>query len=174
MATQNPIEQEGTYPLPEAQVDRFMLKLRVTYPGRDEERAIMEAVTGEGLPTIDAVINPDTLRGAQETVREIYMDDKVKNYILDIVFATREPKQFGLDVGHLIAYGGSPRATIFLAQAAKAHAFLRGRGYVTPEDVKSIGPDVLRHRVIVTYEAEAEELDSEAVLQRVFDHIEVP
>jgi MoxR-like ATPase len=174
MATQNPIEQEGTYPLPEAQVDRFMLKLRVTYPGRDEERAIMEAVTGEGLPSIDAVITPETLGRAQKTVREIYMDEKVKNYILDIVFATRDPEQFGLDIKHLIAYGGSPRATIYLAMAARAHAFLRGRGYVTPEDVKAVGPDVLRHRVIVTYEAEAEELDSEAVIQRVFDHIEVP
>jgi MoxR-like ATPase len=174
MATQNPIEQEGTYPLPEAQVDRFMLKLRVTYPSRDEERAIMEAVTGAGLPSIDAVIDPDVLKSAQQTVREIYMDEKVKNYILDIVFATRDPKQFGIDIGHLISYGGSPRATIFLAQAAKAHAFLRGRGYVTPEDVKSVGPDVLRHRVIVTYEAEAEELDSEAVISKIFDHVEVP
>jgi len=174
MATQNPIEQEGTYPLPEAQVDRFMLKLKVTYPSREEEKAIMEAVTQTGLPSIDAVIHPDTLRKAQETARDIYMDEKVKNYILDIVFATRDPRKFNLDIGHLIAYGGSPRATIFLAQAARAHAFLRGRGYVTPEDVKAIGPDVLRHRVIVTYEAEAEELDSEAVIQKVFDHIEVP
>ena len=174
MATQNPIEQEGTYPLPEAQVDRFMLKLRVTYPSRDEERTIMEAITGDGLPDVSAIITPESLKSAQETVRDIYMDEKVKNYVLDIVFATRDPKQFGLDIGHLIAYGGSPRATIFLAQAAKAHAFLRGRGYVTPEDVKAVGPDVLRHRVIVTYEAEAEELDSEAVVQRVFDHIEVP
>jgi MoxR-like ATPase len=174
MATQNPIEQEGTYPLPEAQVDRFMLKLRVTYPSRDEERAIMEAVTGEGLPEIEAVIDPGVLSSAQRTVREIYMDEKVKNYILDIVFATRDPKQFGLDLSHLISYGGSPRATIFLAMAARAHAFLRGRGYVTPEDVKSVGADVLRHRVIVTYEAEAEELDSDDILRRVFDHIEVP
>jgi MoxR-like ATPase len=174
MATQNPIEQEGTYPLPEAQVDRFMLKLRVTYPTRDEERAIMEAVTGEGLPEVGPVIDPEVLKKAQQTVREIYMDDKVKNYILDIVFATRTPKEFGLPIDHLIAYGGSPRATIFLAEAARAHAFLRGRGYVTPEDVKAVGPDVLRHRVIVTYEAEAEELDSEAVIRRVFDHIEVP
>jgi MoxR-like ATPase len=174
MATQNPIEQEGTYPLPEAQIDRFMLKLRVTYPSRDEEKAIMEAVTGAGLPSVTPVINPDTLRKAQATVREIYMDEKVKNYILDVVFATRDPKSFGLDIGHLIAYGGSPRATIFLASAARAHAFLRGRGYVTPEDVKAVGPDVLRHRVIVTYEAEAEELTSDAVIQRIFDHIDVP
>jgi len=174
MATQNPIEQEGTYPLPEAQVDRFMLKLRVTYPTREEERVIMESVTRGALPEVRPVITPDVLRGAQETVREIYMDEKVKNYILDIVFATRDPEQFNLPIKHLIAYGGSPRATIFLAMAARAHAFLRGRGFVTPEDVKAVGPDVLRHRLIVTYEAEAEELDSEAVLQRIFDHIEVP
>ncbi len=174
MATQNPIEQEGTYPLPEAQVDRFMLKLKVTYPTRDEERTIMEAVTGDGFDDVKPVIDPAGLARAQKTVREIYIDEKVKNYILDIVFATRDPRQFGLKIEHLIAYGGSPRATIFLAQAAKAHAFLRGRGYVTPEDVKAIGYDVLRHRVIVTYEAEAEELDSEAVLRQLFDHIEVP
>jgi MoxR-like ATPase len=174
MATQNPIEQEGTYPLPEAQVDRFMLKLKVTYPNREEEKAIMEAVTGEGLPELEPVINPTTLRSAQATVREIYMDEKVKNYILDIVFATRDPKRFHIPIDHLIAYGGSPRATIFLAGAARAHAFLRGRGYVTPEDVKAIGHDVLRHRVIVTYEAEAEELTSEDVIQQIFDHIEVP
>jgi MoxR-like ATPase len=174
MATQNPIEQEGTYPLPEAQVDRFMLKLRVTYPTREDERMILDAVTTDGLPDIQPVIDPAALKRAQEVVREIYVDDKVKNYILDIVFATRDPEPFGLPIKHLIAWGGSPRATIFLTQAAKAHAFLRGRGYATPEDVKAIAPDVLRHRLIVTYEAEAEELDSEAVLQRVLDHIEVP
>ena len=174
LATQNPIEQEGTYPLPEAQVDRFMLKLKVTYPSREEEKAIMEMVTSGAVPTIDPVINPQVLKQAQQTVREIYMDEKVKNYILDIVFATRDPESFKLPIKHLIAYGGSPRATIFLAEAAKAHAFLRGRGYATPEDVKAVGFDVLRHRVIVTYEAEAEGLDSEAVLQRIFDHIEVP
>jgi MoxR-like ATPase len=174
MATQNPIEQEGTYPLPEAQVDRFMLKLKVTYPSREDERSIMEAVTTDGLPGIEPVINPETLKRAQEVVREIYVDEKVKNYILDIVFATREPDQFGLPIKHLIAWGASPRATIFLTQAAKAHAFLRGRGYATPEDVKAVGADILRHRIIVTYEAEAEELDSESVIQKVFDHIEVP
>jgi MoxR-like ATPase len=174
MATQNPIEQEGTYPLPEAQVDRFIMKLRITYPQRDEERVIMERVTGEGLPEIDPVIDPERLKKAQELVREIYMDEKVKNYILDIVFATRDPESFALPIKHLIAYGASPRATIYLAQTAKAHAFLRGRGYVTPEDIKSVGPDVLRHRVIVTYEAEAEQLDSEAVVKRIFDGVEVP
>ena len=169
MATQNPIEQEGTYPLPEAQVDRFMLKLKVTYPTREDEKLIMEAVTTGGLPEIQPVVDPAALRRAQEVVRDIYVDEKVKNYILDIVFATRNPEQFGLPIKHLIAWGGSPRATIYLTQAAKAHAFLRGRGYATPEDVKTIGPDVLRHRLIVTYEAEAEELDSEAVLQKVLD-----
>jgi MoxR-like ATPase len=174
MATQNPIEQEGTYPLPEAQVDRFIMRLKVTYPQRDEERLIMEKVTGEGLPEIEPVINPARLQKAQELVREIYVDEKVKNYILDIVFATRDPESFGLPIQHLIGYGASPRATIYLAQAAKAHAFLRGRGYATPEDVKSIGPDVLRHRVIVTYEAEAEQLDSEAIVKRIFDGVEVP
>ncbi len=174
MATQNPIEQEGTYPLPEAQIDRFMLKIKVNYPTRDEEKEILETVTGEGLPEVGAVIDRDVLKRAQKTVREIYMDEKVKNYILDIVFATRDPDQFNIPIKHLIAYGGSPRATIFMTQAAKAHAFLRGRGYATPEDVKTVGPDVLRHRLIVTYEAEAEQLDSEAVLQKIFDHIEVP
>ena len=174
MATQNPIEQEGTYPLPEAQVDRFMLKLRVGYPTREEEKAIMEAVTQGGLPSISPAIDIPTLKSAQQTVRDIYTDEKVKGYILDLIFATRDPEQFNLPIKHLISYGGSPRATIFLTMAAKAHAFLRGRGYVTPEDVKAVGPDVLRHRVIVTYEAEAEELDSEAIIQRIFDHIEVP
>jgi len=174
MATQNPIEQEGTYPLPEAQVDRFMLKLKVTYPTREDEKLIMDAVTTDGLPDIQKVIDSDVLARAQKTVRDIYVDEKVKNYILDVVFATREPARFGLPIEHLIAYGGSPRATIYLAQAAKAHAFLRGRGYATPEDVKAIGADVLRHRLIVTYEAEAEEIDAEAIVQKIFDHIEVP
>jgi len=174
MATQNPIEQEGTYPLPEAQVDRFMMKLRISYPQRDEERVIMERVTVEGLPEIDPVVEPERLKKAQDLIREIYMDEKIKNYILDIIFATRDPEQFNLPIKHLIAYGASPRATIFLTQASKAHAFLRGRGYVTPEDVKAVSADVLRHRVIVTYEAEAEELDSESIIRQIFDAIEVP
>jgi MoxR-like ATPase len=174
MATQNPIEQEGTYPLPEAQVDRFMMKLRITYPQREEEKVIMETVTGDGLPEIDPVIDPDRLKSAQKLIRDIYMDEKIKNYILDIIFATREPDKFNLPIKHLIAYGASPRATIYLAQASKAHAFLRGRGYVTPEDVKAVSADILRHRVIVTYEAEAEELDSEAIIRQIFDAVEVP
>ncbi len=174
MATQNPIEQEGTYPLPEAQVDRFMMKLRVTYPQREEERVIMDRVTVEGLPDIEPVITPERLKDVQDVVRSIYMDEKIKNYVLDIVFATRDPERFKLPIKHLIAYGGSPRATIFLTQTAKAHAFLAGRGYVTPEDVKAVGADVLRHRIIVTYEAEAENLDSDAIVRRVFDAVEVP
>jgi MoxR-like ATPase len=174
MATQNPIEQEGTYPLPEAQVDRFMMKVKITYPQREEERAILERVTVDGMPNIEPVITPDRLKKAQDLTRGIYIDEKVKNYILDIVFATRDPESFGLNVKHLIAYGASPRATIYLAQGAKAHAFLRGRGYVTPEDVKAVSADILRHRVIVTYEAEAEELDSEAIIKQIFDSVEVP
>jgi MoxR-like ATPase len=174
MATQNPIEQEGTYPLPEAQVDRFMMKIKISYPQRDEEKIIMERVTVDGLPDVDPVVEPDRLKKAQELIRGIYMDEKIKNYILDIIFATRDPERFKLPVKHLIAYGASPRATIFLAQTSKAHAFLRGRGYVTPEDVKAVGADVLRHRVIVTYEAEAEELDSEAIIRQIFDAVEVP
>ncbi len=174
LATQNPIEQEGTYPLPEAQVDRFMLKLRVGYPGKQEERQIMDRMSGDSLPSVNAVITPERITRAQQVVTRVYMDEKVKDYILDIVFATREPEKYKLDVKHLIAYGASPRASIYLALAARAHAFMRGRGYVTPEDVKAIGMDVLRHRVITTYEAEAENVTSEEVLQRLFDVIEVP
>ncbi|HZL86194.1 MAG TPA: MoxR family ATPase [Candidatus Krumholzibacteria bacterium] len=174
LATQNPIEQEGTYPLPEAQVDRFMLKLRVGYPGKQEERQIMDRMSGDSLPSVNAVITPERIIRAQQVVTRVYMDEKVKDYILDIVFATREPEKYKLDIKHLIAYGASPRASIYLALAARAHAFMRGRGYVTPEDVKAIGMDVLRHRVITTYEAEAENVTSEEVLQRLFDVIEVP
>ena len=174
LATQNPIEQEGTYPLPEAQVDRFMLKLRVTYPSRDEELEIMNRMASGKEPVAEPVVSPDTILGARDLVAEIYVDEKIKKYILDIVFATREPKQFGLDIADLIAYGASPRASIYLSIAARAHAFLRGRPYVTPEDVKAIAMDVLRHRVIITYEAEAEELSSEDVVQRILDNVEVP
>jgi len=174
LATQNPIEQEGTYPLPEAQVDRFMLKLRIGYPSKSEERQIMDRMSGEELPEVNNVITPERITKAQQTVTGVYMDEKVKDYILDVVFATRDPEKYRLDVKHLIAYGASPRASIYLALAARAHAFVRGRGYVTPEDVKAIGMDVLRHRVITTYEAEAENVTSEDVLQRIFDVIEVP
>ncbi|MDP8249155.1 MAG: AAA family ATPase [Candidatus Tritonobacter lacicola] len=175
LATQNPIEHEGTYPLPEAQVDRFMLKLNITYPSREEEREIVErmAVVGKEIK-VDPVIGPDEILRARQTVNEIYIDQKIKEYILDLVFATREPKNHGLDLENLILYGASPRASIYLTVAAKAHAFLSGRGYVVPQDVKSVGMDVLRHRVIVTYEAEAEEMTSEQILSRIFDEVPVP
>jgi MoxR-like ATPase len=174
LATQNPIEQEGTYPLPEAQVDRFMLKIKVTYPSPEEERQILELMTGAPLPALKPVVTPADIMRAREAVASVYVDEKIKGYVIDIVFATREPERFGLDLRPLIAYGASPRATIYLAQAAKAHAFLRGRGYVTPEDVKAIALDVLRHRVIVTYEAEAEEVTAEDIARRVLDRVEVP
>jgi MoxR-like ATPase len=174
LATQNPIEQEGTYPLPEAQVDRFMLKLNVTYPDKLEERGILERMTAKSVPVAETVVSKDALMQARELVKEIYIDEKINDYILDIVFATREPKTYGLDLDNLIEYGASPRATIFLAQAARAHAFLYGRGYVTPEDIKSIGLDVLRHRVIVSYEAEAEEIAPEDIVRKIFDSVESP
>ncbi|MDX6769963.1 MAG: AAA family ATPase [Elusimicrobiota bacterium] len=175
LATQNPIEQEGTYPLPEAQVDRFMLKVRMGYPSKGEEKGILERMSGEKAPEPRKVASPEQLKRARQVAASLYLDEKVKDYIVDLVFATREPKAHRL-AGHekLIAYGASPRATIALAKAAKAYAFLNGRGYVTPEDVKSIGPDVLRHRVIVTYEAEAENVDSDAVVRAVFEAVDVP
>ena len=174
MATQNPIEQEGTYPLPEAQVDRFMLKLNVTYPSRTEEREILErVVVGEDTP-LEPAVEPEQILQARRVVHEIYVDDKIKEYILDIVFATREPERFDLNIKHLIEYGASPRASIYLQHAARAHAFLKGRGFVTPQDVKSIGADVLRHRIIVSYEAEAEEITSEQIIQEIFNKIPVP
>lgn len=174
MATQNPIEQEGTYPLPEAQVDRFMLKLSITYPSRKEEWEIIDRNAEVGFPEVKKVISPKDILKAREVVAQIYVDEKIKDYILNIVFATRAPEEYGLDLKDLIAYGASPRASIYLNLASKAHAFLKGRGYVTPEDVKAIGMDVLRHRVIVTYEAEAEEITSEDIVKKVFDEIEVP
>jgi len=174
MATQNPIEQEGTYPLPEAQVDRFMLKLSITYPSRKEEWEIIDRNAEVGFPQVKKVISPKDILKAREVVAQIYVDEKIKDYILNIVFATRAPEEYGLDLKDLIAYGASPRASIYLNLTAKAHAFLKGRGYVTPEDVKAIGMDVLRHRVIVTYEAEAEEITSEDIVKKVFDEIEVP
>ena len=175
LATQNPVEQEGTYPLPEAQVDRFMLKVKVGYPTRDEEKQIMDRMGGEVLPKASAVIGPEQIARAREVVNQIYVDEKVKDYILNIVFATREPGTHGLkELEDYIEYGASPRATIALSQATKAHAFLRRRGFVTPEDVKAIAFDVLRHRITLTYEAEAEELTPEKIIQRVFDRVEVP
>jgi MoxR-like ATPase len=175
LATQNPIEQEGTYPLPEAQLDRFMLKLKIDYPNKEQERKILDrmAVTNKSFD-IKAVVSPAEIAEVRSVVDEIYIDEKIKDYIVDIVCATREPKKYGLDMENFISYGASPRATIFLAIAAKAHAFIQQRGYVTPQDVKSIGTDVLRHRVIVSYEAEAEDKTSEDIIQTVFDNIEVP
>jgi MoxR-like ATPase len=175
MATQNPIEQEGTYPLPEAQVDRFMLMVKVGYPSRDEERSVMDRMTGPLAAKAQAKTSPEMLLDARKVVRDVYMDDRVKDYIVDVVFATREPEKRGLkELAPLIEYGASPRASIALNLAARAHAFLRHRGYVTPEDVKAIGPDVLRHRVVLSYEAEAEEVQAEDIVRRVFEVVEVP
>ena len=175
MATQNPIEQEGTYPLPEAQIDRFMLMIKVGYPSRDDERKIMDRMTVGELPRAESIITTAELVDARKVVSQVYVDEKVKDYIVDVVFATREPKKCGLkDLAPLIEYGASPRASIALNLAARAHAFLRHRGYVTPEDVKAIGPDVLRHRVVLTYEADAEEVTTEQIVRRVFEAIEVP
>jgi MoxR-like ATPase len=176
LATQNPIEQEGTYPLPEAQVDRFMLKINVTYPSLDEERQIIKrmAVTDKHID-VRPVVNPKEIIKARGIVDEVYMDEKLEKYILDIVFATRQPKKYKLDeLTSLIQYGASPRASIYLTVAAKAYAFIQGRGYVTPQDVKSIGHDILRHRVIASYEAEAEEKTSDDIIKRIFEEIEVP
>jgi len=175
LATQNPIEQEGTYPLPEAQVDRFMLKLAIGYPNKEEELEIMRRMTRGHLAQVMPVVQPEDIRRARQVVTEVYIDEKIERYIIDLVFATREPAKYGLqELEDLIQFGASPRASIFLAQAAKAHAFLRGRGYVTPEDVRSIGLDVMRHRIILTYEAEAEEKTTEYVIAQVLSRIEVP
>lgn len=175
LATQNPLEHEGTYPLPEAQVDRFMLKLAVTYPDRDEEMEILERMAStKPLATIEPVASLDDIVKARQAVDGVYLDDKIKRYIIDIVFATREPEQAGLDITPYIDFGASPRATIFLALASKAHAFVQGRDYVTPQDVKSIGMDVLRHRLLTTYEAEAAGLSSGDLIQQIFDHMPVP
>lgn len=176
LATQNPIEQEGTYPLPEAQVDRFMLKLNITYPNKEEEFAILKQMSfTDKKIEVNSVISPQDILRARSVVDEVYMDEKIQRYIIDIVFATREPKNYRLDeLTSLIQYGASPRATIYLTVAAKAYAFIQGRGYVTPQDVKSIGFDVLRHRVTVSYEAEAEEKTSEDIIKKIFDEIEVP
>jgi MoxR-like ATPase len=175
LATQNPIEQEGTYPLPEAQVDRFMLKLRVGYPSRDEEKEIMRRMAGGEPISVDRVASPKTILETRKRIAELYMDDRIVDYIVDVVQATRQPKQFGLDdLVPLIEFGASPRATIALAQAGRAHAFLRGRSFVTPDDIKAIGPDVLRHRVLTTYEAEAEEVSSDDIVKKIFAKIESP
>jgi MoxR-like ATPase len=175
MATQNPIEQEGTYALPEAQLDRFMLMVKVGYPTKQEEREIMDRMTtGIGVRA-EPVATPEELLSARKAISQVYIDEKIREYIVNVVHATREPRQYGLaELADFVQFGASPRASICLNQAARAHAFLRHRGYVTPEDVKSVGPDVLRHRVILTYEAEAEELTSEDIIRRLFDNVEVP
>src|SRR5687768_2471128 len=175
LATQNPIEQEGTYPLPEAQVDRFMLKLRIVYPSRQEERQILDLMARtSALPQVRPVIESKEILTARQVINDIYIDDKVKDYIVDIVCATREPSKYKIQLQGLIQLGASPRATIALTLSGKAYAFLRGRGYVTPQDVKSIGMDVLRHRIAITYEAEAEEKTSETIIQKIFDELPVP
>jgi MoxR-like ATPase len=175
MATENPIEQEGTYPLPEAQVDRFMLKLKISYPTIEEERRILDAmaVTSRTFE-VRPVVTPETILQARGVVDEIYVDDKIKDYILSIVFATRDPAAYQLDLKDFIRYGASPRATIYLTVAARAHAFLQGRGYVTPQDVKSMAPDILRHRIVPSYEAEAEEMTSDDLVARILNALPVP
>jgi MoxR-like ATPase len=175
LATQNPLEQEGTYQLPEAQLDRFMLKLRIGYPSKAEERRILDLMA-TSAPNLDVlrIIEPSDVIKARSLVNDIYVDDRVKDYIVDVVFATREPAAYKLPLDGMIRYGASPRATIALTLAARAKAFISGRGYVTPQDVKSVGPDVLRHRIIVSYEAEAEEVNSEQVIERIFANLPVP
>jgi MoxR-like ATPase len=175
LATQNPIEQEGTYPLPEAQIDRFMLKLRVGYPDRAEEKEIMRRMAGRERPQVQAVLDPSEIRQMRDAADAIYLDAKVEDYIVDIVSATRQPALYKLaELEKLIDYGASPRATIFLAQAVRVYAFMAGRGYVTPQDVKDIGPDVLRHRVLVSYEAEARDLTSDDLIRQIFNTVDVP
>lgn len=174
LATQNPLEQEGTYPLPEAQVDRFMLKLKLGYPSKEEELLILDRMGSvETKINVDPILSPENVRELRSTVDQIYLDDKIKRYVVDVIHATRKPEEAGLDIAPYIEVGASPRGTINLARAAKARAFLEGRGYVTPQDVKTVGYDVLRHRIMVTYEAEAEEITSEDLLKRIFDHLEV-
>lgn len=175
LATQNPVEQEGTYPLPEAQVDRFMLKVLITYPTKEEEKLILERMSAHQTPAPASAVTPEMILKARQVVDGIYVDEKIKNYIVDLVFATRDPKAYKLDnLALFIAYGASPRATIFLTQAAKAYAFLNGRGYVTPEDIKAIGLDVLRHRVLLTYEAEAENISPDQIVKQIFEAVDVP
>ncbi|MGD9246924.1 MAG: MoxR family ATPase [Desulfobacteraceae bacterium] len=174
LATQNPIEQEGTYPLPEAQVDRFMFKLLIAYPTKDEEKQIMQRVGFDAPAQVEAVLAPEKLNEVYQLINAIYMDEKLRDYIVDLVFATRKPADYGIDMADYIQYGASPRATIFLSLAARAYAFLHGRGYVTPQDVKSIAPWVLRHRIIPTYEAEAEDITTDQIISHIFDSVPVP
>jgi MoxR-like ATPase len=174
MATQNPIEQEGTYPLPEAQVDRFMLKILIDYPDKVEEKEIMKRVGFDAPEAVQPVLNPLEIEAIGGLINGVYMDEKLKDYIVDLVFATRNPAAYHVDAAHYIQFGASPRATIFLSLAARAYAFLQGRAYVTPQDVKTIAPAVLRHRILLTYEAEAEDIDTDQIIGRIFDSVEVP
>ncbi len=174
LATQNPIEQEGTYPLPEAQIDRFMLKVVIDYPDKKEEKEIMRIVSFENLTEVDQVLNAEQIEEVAGIIKGIFVDEKLKDYIIDLVFATRTPGDYGIEIADYIQFGASPRATIFLSQAARAYAFLQGRSYVTPQDIKTIAPDILRHRIILTYEAEAEDVTTEQIIGNVFDSVEVP
>jgi len=175
LATQNPIEQEGTYPLPEAQLDRFLFKVKVNYPTITEERVILDRMSSSNIPTVSKVCHPETILDARKLVSTVYIDEKVKQYILNIVFASREPEQFGLSsLSGSIEVGASPRATIALAKASRANAFIRHRGFVTPEDIKSVAYDILRHRILTTFEAEAEGIDSDSIVRKILENIEVP
>ncbi len=174
LATQNPIEQEGTYPLPEAQVDRFLFKLKIGYPTREEERVIMDRMAGRSVPEVTTVIDPVALREIRQAVSQVFVDEKIKSYILDIVFASRDPEAAGLDLAPLIAWGASPRATLALTQLSRARALMKGRAFVIPEDVKAVGMDILRHRILITYEAEAQNLTSDDIVTALLDNIEVP
>ena len=174
LATQNPIEQEGTYPLPEAQIDRFMFKLLIDYPSKSEEKEIMNKIAFNTPKKIKPIIKPDELNDISDTIENIYMDDKLKDYIIDIVFATRNPKDFNIETENYIQFGASPRASIYLSLAARAYAFLQGRAYVSPQDIKIIAPDILRHRIILNYEAEAEDVTSDEIIDNIFDSVEVP
>ena len=174
LATQNPIEQEGTYPLPEAQIDRFMLKIKIDYPSAEEEKEIMERVYGGVVEDIEGVVDVAQIRSASVTMNAIHMEERIMDYIVRLTRATRNPKEFDLDIASMISYGASPRASIWLGLASRAHAFLSGRGYVTPQDVKSMAPDVLRHRIILSYEAEAEEMSTDDLIKRLLERIEVP
>jgi MoxR-like ATPase len=175
LATQNPLEHEGTYPLPEAQVDRFMFKLLVSYPERTEEREVLDRMTAGAEPVASPVLDPGAVLRARQAADAVYVDGRIKEYVLDLVAATREPRRAGLEeLAPMIEYGASPRAAIFLVRAAKAHAFLEGRGHVVPEDIKALGPDVLRHRILLTYRADAEGLSADQVLRRIFESVSVP
>ena len=175
LATQNPVEQEGTYPLPEAQVDRFMLKIKVGYPTKEDELEVMNKVAYGVSETIEPVLQPEDIFAIREVIDKIHVDEKINKYIVDLIFATRYPQQYGIDdLEGLVEYGASPRASIYLNKLARVYAFLQGRGYVIPNDIKSIGMDVLRHRVLVTFEAEAEEKTSEDIVERIFDSVKVP